>query len=184
MILVVGATGLLGSEICSRLRRQQVAVRALVRPTANEDRLAALRRSGAELCVGDLKDPESVRKACEGVEVVISTASSTLSGQDRDSIETVDRLGQLSLIEKAHAAGVKHFTLVSIPCCRFSLIARTPTLIGKEIPLSPTRRISLNLKNYPLICRKSGARIVTNFLALKRDLDTASDCEDGEWQPA
>jgi uncharacterized protein YbjT (DUF2867 family) len=114
MILVVGATGLLGSEICSRLRRQQVAVRALVRPTANEDRLAALRRSGAELCVGDLKDPESVRKACERVEVVISTASSTLSGQDRDSIETVDRLGQLSLIEKAHAAGVKHFTLVSI----------------------------------------------------------------------
>jgi hypothetical protein len=49
--------------------------------------------------------------------------------------------------------------------CRFSLIARTPTLIGKETPLSPMPRISLNLKNYPLICRKIGVRIVTNFLA-------------------
>jgi uncharacterized protein YbjT (DUF2867 family) len=70
MILVVGATGLLGSEICSRLRRQQVAVRALVRPTANEDRLAALRRSGAELCVGDFegprKRPQGLRRSRSG----------------------------------------------------------------------------------------------------------------------
>jgi hypothetical protein len=50
-------------------------------------------------------------------------------------------------------------------CCRFSLITRTPTLIGKGIPLPPMRRIYLNLKNYPLVCRKSGVRIVTNFLA-------------------
>jgi len=47
--------------------------------------------------------------------VVISTASSTLSRQDGDSIETVDRVGQLSLIEAARAAGIKYFTLVSIP---------------------------------------------------------------------
>jgi hypothetical protein len=50
--------------------------------------------------------------------------------------------------------------------CRFSLITRTPTLIGKEIPLSPMRRISLNLKNYPLICRKIGVRIVKERMLL------------------
>jgi uncharacterized protein YbjT (DUF2867 family) len=115
MILVVGATGILGSEICTRLRREQAGVRALVRQSANRDRLAVLRDAGVELCIGDLKDPASLREACEGAEVVISTASSTLSRQDGDSIETVDRMGQLSLIETARTAGVKHFTLVSIP---------------------------------------------------------------------
>jgi uncharacterized protein YbjT (DUF2867 family) len=115
MILVVGATGILGSEICARLRREQAPVRALVRQTANPDRLVALRNAGVELCIGDLKDPASLREACEGVDVVISTASSTLSRQEGDSIETVDRVGQLSLIEAARVAGVKHFTLVSVP---------------------------------------------------------------------
>jgi uncharacterized protein YbjT (DUF2867 family) len=67
------------------------------------------------LCWGDLKDAGSLREACHGAEVVISTASSTLSRQGGDSIETVDRQGQLSLIAAAHAAGVEHFTFVSIP---------------------------------------------------------------------
>jgi uncharacterized protein YbjT (DUF2867 family) len=115
MILVAGATGILGSEVCSRLARGQNRVRALVRHSANPDRLAVLRSEGAELSFGDLKDPPSLREACQGVDVVISTASSTLSRQEGDSIETVDRIGQLSLIEAARTAGVKHFTLVSIP---------------------------------------------------------------------
>jgi uncharacterized protein YbjT (DUF2867 family) len=115
MILIVGATGTLGSEICSRLRRGQSRVRALVRQSANPDRVAVLRNAGVELCIGDLKDPASLSEACEGAEVVISTASSTLSRQEGDSIETVDRIGQLSLIKAARVAGVKHFTLVSIP---------------------------------------------------------------------
>jgi uncharacterized protein YbjT (DUF2867 family) len=53
MILVVGATGTLGLEICSRLRREQASVRALVRQSANRDRLAVLRNAGVELCIGD-----------------------------------------------------------------------------------------------------------------------------------
>jgi uncharacterized protein YbjT (DUF2867 family) len=48
-------------------------------------------------------------------EAAISTASSTLSHQGGDSIETVDRQGQLSLIAAARAAGTKHFAFVSIP---------------------------------------------------------------------
>ena len=115
MILVVGATGILGSEICSHLRRAHATVRALVRQSANPNRLAVLGNAGVEQCIGDLKDPASLRRACEGVEAVISTASSTLSRQDGDSIETVDRVGQLSLIEAARTAGVEHFTLISIP---------------------------------------------------------------------
>ena len=115
MILVVGGTGTLGEEICQRLRTRGLVVRALVRQTANSARLETLRRTGVDLCWGDLKDVSSLRGACDGVEAVISTASSTFSRQAGDSIETVDQRGQLSLIAAAHAAGVQHFTFVSIP---------------------------------------------------------------------
>ena len=83
--------------------------------TANPARLEALRGAGVTLCWGDLKDASSLRDACFGAEAVISTASSTFSRQEGDSIETVDREGQLSLIAAAHSAGVEHFTFVSIP---------------------------------------------------------------------
>ena len=115
MILMVGATGILGVEVCLRLSQRQTAVRALARQTADPARLKALRDAGVEIAWGDLKDPDSLARACQGVDVVISTASSTLSRQSGDSIETVDRLGQLALIDAARQSGVQHFTFVSIP---------------------------------------------------------------------
>jgi uncharacterized protein YbjT (DUF2867 family) len=114
-ILVVGATGLLGSEICRLLRGAGHSVRALVRAQSSPDRLSALQAAGAHTFIGDLKDPASLAPACEGVSAVISTASSTLSRQAGDSIEAVDRQGQLDLIEAARLAGVRQFVYISIP---------------------------------------------------------------------
>jgi uncharacterized protein YbjT (DUF2867 family) len=114
-ILVSGATGLLGSDICLRLRGRGFAVRALARQTANPERLDQLRAAGVELTWGDLKDPASLHDACRGMDAVISTASSTLSRQENDSIESVDRMGQIALIDAARTEGVGHFTLISIP---------------------------------------------------------------------
>jgi uncharacterized protein YbjT (DUF2867 family) len=113
MILVVGATGLFGSEICQKLRRLGEPVRALVRTTSSNDKIEILRASGAELCVGDLKDPESIAAACRGVDAVISTASSTLSSQPGDSIQSVDAEGQLNVVNAAKAANVNRFLFVS-----------------------------------------------------------------------
>jgi NADH dehydrogenase len=45
----------------------------------------------------------------------LSTASSTVSRHEGDSIESVDRQGQQNLIEAAEQAGVKHFVLISFP---------------------------------------------------------------------
>ena len=114
MILVVGATGLLGGFICHRLRQLGHPVRGLVRPTADANKLAALQQSGTELAFGDLKDAASLAAACQGVAAVITTASSTLSRQPGDSIETVDRRSYLSLIEAAKTAGVSRFVYTSI----------------------------------------------------------------------
>jgi len=115
MNLVVGATGLLGSEICQLLVTEGKLVRGLVRPTSDRTKVERLQGLGAEIVRGDLKDRASLDAACQGIKAVISTASATLSRQEGDSIQSVDRDGQLALIDAAKAAGVDRFVLVSFP---------------------------------------------------------------------
>jgi uncharacterized protein YbjT (DUF2867 family) len=113
MNLVVGATGLLGGEICRQLVTGGKSVKALVRPTSDPVKVEALQRLGASVVQGDLKDRSSLDAACQGVTAVISTASSTLSRQQGDSIQTVDLEGQLNLVDAAKAGGVEHFVFIS-----------------------------------------------------------------------
>lgn len=115
MNLIVGATGLLGGEICRLLAARGKPIRALVRQTSSPEKVAMLKGLGAEVVYGDLKIPESLDAACRGARAVISTASSTLSRQQGDSIETVDQTGQTNLVDAAERAGVSHFVLISFP---------------------------------------------------------------------
>lgn len=114
MNLIVGATGLLGGEICRRLCAANKSVRALVRPTADKTKVENLKTLGVELVLGDLKDRASLDRACQGVGTVISSANSVLSRQAGDSFQTVDLEGQKSLIDVAREAGVGHFIFVSL----------------------------------------------------------------------
>ena len=82
MVLVVGATGLVGMDVCERLRKRGEAVRALVRATSAQEKRARLQQIGAQLAEGDLKSPEMLKRACAGVTSVVSTASATLSRQE------------------------------------------------------------------------------------------------------
>ncbi len=113
MNLVVGATGLLGAAVCRRLAEKGKPVRALVRPTSGAGKRQALERLGVSLVQGDLKDRASLDAACQGASAVLSTASSTLSRQPGDSIQTVDLEGQINLIDAARAAKVPRFIYVS-----------------------------------------------------------------------
>jgi len=106
MVLVVGATGLVGSEICCRLARRGERVRALVRATSSPEKIQALRSCGVDIYVGDLKDSDTINGFCKGGDAVISTASSTMSRQAGDSIESVDAAGQMNLVNAAKAANV------------------------------------------------------------------------------
>lgn len=113
MVLVAGATGMVGSEVCLKLARDGEKVRALVRATSSKEKIDTLRSCGIEVCVGDLKDPGSLSAACRGVDAVISTASATMSRQAGDSIESVDAVGQINLVNAAKAANVERFLFVS-----------------------------------------------------------------------
>jgi nucleoside-diphosphate-sugar epimerase len=70
--VVTGATGLLGSHIVEQLRTRGERVRALVRPTSDT---TFLRQLGVELAVGDLTEPDSLRRALDGAAVVYHCAA-------------------------------------------------------------------------------------------------------------
>jgi uncharacterized protein YbjT (DUF2867 family) len=114
-ILVVGSTGLLGSEIVRLLRESGDVVRAMVRATSSPEKRAQIESWGAEIVEADLKDTRSLDAACKDVTTVISAATATMSRQPGDSIQSVDEDGQLALVEAAMRAAVKHFVFVSFP---------------------------------------------------------------------
>jgi uncharacterized protein YbjT (DUF2867 family) len=113
MLLVVGATGDLGTAICRRLRDKGRPVRGLVRVTSDPAKVSYLESLGVEIVQGNLKDRKSLDAACKGVETVISTATITRSRQPDDTIQNVDQDGQINLVDAAQAAGVSHFIYTS-----------------------------------------------------------------------
>ena len=115
MILVVGATGLVGSEICRLLLENGKQTRAFVRSTSASEKVERLKEMGAEIAIGDLKDNASVVAACTGVDAVITTANTMHDRMEGDNFSTVDRGGQIGLIDSAKAAGASKFVLVSAP---------------------------------------------------------------------
>ena len=92
MNLVVGATGLLGSEICRRLTAGGKPTRALVRSTSDQAKVDKLKGYGAEIVQGDLRDRVSLEAACQGVTAVISTVSAMPRSYQpgENDIQTVD----------------------------------------------------------------------------------------------
>ena len=135
-VVVVGATGYLGMETCRQLSDAAYDVRGIVRTSSDEEKIYNLQQLGVEILTADIKDEASLYEAFEGADAVISTASSTLSRQEGDSIETVDHQGQLNVIAAAEKAGVKKFIFISF--CR----------MNETFPLQDAKRaVEKRLKN-------------------------------------
>lgn len=109
MILVVGATGILGSEICRQLRAHNRPVRALVR-AGSQHKAAGL---GVEIVVGDIRNQQDVDAACTGVTTVISTATAMGARDKTLKLRDIDHDGQLRLVQSATTAKVRQFIYLS-----------------------------------------------------------------------
>ena len=117
MILVVGATGLVGRQICRLLAASGKPTRAMVRATSDQAKVDELKSLGASVVQGDLCDPASIQAACQGVSAIIATASSMPFAYrpGENTPETTDEGGYLCLIDAACEAGVEQFVYTSFP---------------------------------------------------------------------
>ena len=102
LILVTGATGLVGSYIAEQSARRGCRVRALVRPTAD---VGFLRGMNIELIHGDLDQPESLKTACAGVTIVIHCAAKVGDWGPTAEFRRINVTGTQALMDAALATG-------------------------------------------------------------------------------
>jgi uncharacterized protein YbjT (DUF2867 family) len=108
-ILVVGATGQLGSVIARKLLTSGVPVRALAR---NSQKLQPLSESGAQIAAVDLLDLPKLTDACRGIAQIIATANNNM-GKGPTSPRRVDLTGYQNLCAAARNTGVRRMVYVS-----------------------------------------------------------------------
>jgi NADH dehydrogenase len=108
MILLTGATGLVGSELLRRLTVDGRPVRCLVR----DPRRLGAERVRVQIAIGDLADPRTFRHALRGVDTVIHLAAS-IRDQGRHTIEELNGVATSRLTRAAERAGVEHLVFFS-----------------------------------------------------------------------
>jgi uncharacterized protein YbjT (DUF2867 family) len=108
MLLLTGATGLVGSSLLNRLLAEGTQVRCLVR----DPRRLGAQRVRVQIALGDLTDPPSFRNALRGVETVVHLAAS-IRDQPRGSIEELNGIATWRMVEAAQRQGVERFVFFS-----------------------------------------------------------------------
>ncbi|MCK6455178.1 MAG: NAD-dependent epimerase/dehydratase family protein [Phycisphaerae bacterium] len=132
-VLVTGGTGFVGSHLIEALRAAGDTVRALVRPDSNRNLIASL---GAEPAIGSLEDAESLRRACEGCDVVYHAAARVdIVGGYKEFYETTVA-GTERLIDAANTARVPRFVYVSSCGIYHPKLLRTG-VINEDTPTPP-----------------------------------------------
>jgi uncharacterized protein YbjT (DUF2867 family) len=108
MLLLTGATGLVGSALLRRLVGEGEQVRCLVR----DPRRLGAQRVRVQIALGDLTDPPSFRNALRGVRTVIHLAAS-IRDQPQGSIEELNGIATWRMVQAAERAGVERFVFFS-----------------------------------------------------------------------
>jgi NADH dehydrogenase len=109
MLLLTGATGLVGSALLRRLVAEGAQVRCLVR----DPRRLGAQRVRVQIALGDLTDPPSFRNALRGVHTVVHLAAS-IRDQPRGSIEELNGIATWRMVQAAQRSGVERFVFFSV----------------------------------------------------------------------
>src|SRR6059058_2107126 len=110
MILLTGATGLVGSALLRRLVAESSGpVRCLVR----DPRRLGADRVRVQIALGDLADPLSFRHALRGVDTVVHLAS-VIRDQPSGSIEELNGVATWRMVQADERAGVERFVFFSV----------------------------------------------------------------------
>jgi NADH dehydrogenase len=119
VLLLTGATGLIGSSLLRRLTAGGEPVRCLVR----DPRRLGPERVRVQITIGDLTDPRALRQAMRGVRTVVHLAASHRD-QPHATIEELAGVATWRLLRAAEHAGAEHFVF-------FSALGATPHHPGR-----------------------------------------------------
>jgi uncharacterized protein YbjT (DUF2867 family) len=108
VVLLTGATGLIGRALLPRLLASGRPVRCLVR----DPRRLGAERVRVQIALGDLADPPSFRNALRGVDTVLHLAAA-IRDQRAGSIEELNGVATWRMVQAARRAGVEHFVFFS-----------------------------------------------------------------------
>jgi dihydroflavonol-4-reductase len=108
---VTGATGFVGSHVARALAEQGAELRLLMRPTSRTENIADLR---AEVALGDLRDPETLRNTMTGCESVFHVAADyRIWVRDPDEMYRANVEGTKAIIAAARESGVRRIVYCS-----------------------------------------------------------------------
>ena len=110
-VLVVGASGQLGTRIVQQLAAAGRPVRAMVRASSRQQHL---RLPGVEVVLGDLTDAASLDSACRGAGAVVATANA-IAPLHGTRFEAVEGRGYADLIAACRRQGCGRFVFISVP---------------------------------------------------------------------
>jgi dihydroflavonol-4-reductase len=104
-ILVTGATGLVGNNVVRLLLERGQQVRVLVRESADPRPLEGL---DVERATGDVRDAESVARACRGAQGVIHAAGYIHLGWTQlETARAINAIGTRNVAQAAREAGAR-----------------------------------------------------------------------------
>ncbi len=130
--LVTGTTGFIGSALARELIQDGRAVKVLVRSTSDTRNIDDLDVERAE---GDLRDPDSLKKALQGCDVLYHTAAYySLWVKDRKTIYDVNVQGVRNILQAAMDSGVQKIVYTSTVGC---VGLRENASANEETPLDP-----------------------------------------------
>jgi dihydroflavonol-4-reductase len=109
--LLTGATGFVGAAVLRRLVAAGCDVRVFVRQNSDRRNISGV---DCEIAVGDLADPESIRRAVRGCDAVYHAAADyRLWVPDPERMHRVNVQGTVELIRAAAEAGVSRVVYTS-----------------------------------------------------------------------
>ena len=163
--LVTGATGLVGSHVVERLRRDGWRVRALVR---DPSRAAWLERWGTELVVGDTLDPSTLPPAMTGCDVVFHAAAAVTSDGGWEAFRRPNVEGTRNAVDATATSGARlvHVSSVAVYGSSTRYIAGHAT--SEDTPLAP-----LDEQSYYARSKRDSERLVLDAHAQGRLWATA-----------
>ena len=138
-VAVTGPTGTFGAGLVPLLQEDERVSRVIGMARRPFDP-AERGWTKMEYRQGDVRDPDALREAFAGADVVVHLAFLISGNASRDTIRAINVDGTLNVFRAAAAAGVRRFVYAS-SVAAYGFHADNPELIDEDWPVRPAARL-------------------------------------------